>query len=309
MLARLRPGFRALDEAVESVVRTCQPVLTITAAPAFASRWLVPRLSRFSAAHPNIEIRVDATTKVVDLTRSPADVAVRMGRGGWPDVHAEKLAPHDVFPVCAPAFRDRLRRPADLARVPVIHDEGTIFPWADWFRSAGIARVPTPRRADLQRPRSRPRSGPCRPGCRPCVGDDRGRRHRRRPAHPALSDHLQDPRILLAPGHSGEAAPENRASLQILARRGGGPDTAPAHLIVRLNVVARSGIDVSRCGRSQGRTAGDAPAGSRTAPVPSRSTRHALCLQCDADPMVRRDTRCLPAQSLAAPCSGSEPAS
>jgi DNA-binding transcriptional LysR family regulator len=85
---------------------------------------------------------VDATTKVVDLTRSPADVAVRMGRGGWPDVHAEKLAPHDVFPVCAPAFRDRLRRPADLARVPVIHDEGTIFPWADWFRSAGIARVP-----------------------------------------------------------------------------------------------------------------------------------------------------------------------
>lgn len=130
-LARMRPmldaGFR---------------ILTVTAGSAFASRWLVPRLSRFTSAAPEIELRFVATAELVDLATTDVDCAIRMGRGGWPGVMADRLMPQTVFPVCAPSLLPRLRRPADLADVPVIRDEGSLVSWAEWFAAVGVASPP-----------------------------------------------------------------------------------------------------------------------------------------------------------------------
>ncbi|MCX5570480.1 LysR substrate-binding domain-containing protein [Kaistia nematophila] len=140
-LPALQAGFRSIAEALALIDADQRGMLTITTAPTFAARWLVQRLGRFTRDHPDIEIRFVATTDVIDLARSDVDCAIRLGRGAWPGVAAEPLTPQPFFPVCAPAWRDQLRRPADLASVPVIADEGTMVDWDAWFLATGEAPV------------------------------------------------------------------------------------------------------------------------------------------------------------------------
>ena len=137
-LPHFRQGFRALADGIGAIEESHRGTLTLTAAPAFAARWLVPRLGRFTREHPEIEIRFAASVALVDLNHSDIDCAIRLGKGDWPDVEAEKLLAQPFFPVAAPEWAGRLRAPADLATVPIIHDEGTMVAWGDWFRAAGL---------------------------------------------------------------------------------------------------------------------------------------------------------------------------
>lgn len=145
-LVRIRPmleaGFRMLADAIGALAAERAGVLTVTTGSAFAARWLVPRLRRFTDANPEIELRFVATSDPVDLAISDVDCAIRMGRGGWPGVMAERLMPQTVFPVCAPSLAARLNSPADLGRVPVIRDEGSLISWAEWFAAAGVTSPP-----------------------------------------------------------------------------------------------------------------------------------------------------------------------
>lgn len=136
-LPALQAGFRSIAEALALIDADQRGMLTITTAPTFAARWLVQRLGAFTRANPDIEIRFVATTDVIDLARSDVDCAIRLGRGAWSGVVAEKLLPQPFFPVCAPVWRDRLGEPADLGNVPIIADEGTMVDWDAWFRAAG----------------------------------------------------------------------------------------------------------------------------------------------------------------------------
>jgi DNA-binding transcriptional LysR family regulator len=145
-LLRIQPmldaGFRMLADAIGALAAERAGILTVTAGSAFAARWLVPRLSRFTGPNPEIELRFIATAAAIDLASSDVDCAIRMGRGGWPGVLAERLIPQTVFPVCAPSLAARLRSPADLGDVPVIRDEGSLISWAEWFAAAGVASPP-----------------------------------------------------------------------------------------------------------------------------------------------------------------------
>src|SRR5690606_13879241 len=81
ILPRLAAGFRELDAAVSSARRHEANILTISVAPVFASKWLVPRLSRFADRRPDIRVRLDATTTLIDLETSDVDLAIRVGGG------------------------------------------------------------------------------------------------------------------------------------------------------------------------------------------------------------------------------------
>ena len=137
MLPHLEIAFRHLADAVSAATRDQEGVLTITAAPDFASRWLVPRLSRFTQAHPQVELHFVSTAAILDLARDDIDLGVRMGRGGWPNVAAELLIGQAIFPACTPALAARLATPADLAHVPVLRDNGVMVGWSDWFAGIG----------------------------------------------------------------------------------------------------------------------------------------------------------------------------
>ena len=110
--------------------------LRISAAPTFARHLLMPVLSEFQDAHPDITVDIDTSQDRVDLGENGADIAIRMGTGGWPGVIAEELLRETLVPVCAP------KRRADLAGkkledLPLIHVTTVSEDWARWATATG----------------------------------------------------------------------------------------------------------------------------------------------------------------------------
>ena len=138
----LQAGFQTLAAAAAGLASHDEGVLTLTVGSVFASRWLVWRLNRFTSAHPELEVRLVATGKILDIDRSDIDCAIRFGAGRWPDVNAELLGGTTSTLVCNAALAGRLTHPADLSSVPVIHDLATMLSWENWFAAAGIVPMP-----------------------------------------------------------------------------------------------------------------------------------------------------------------------
>lgn len=146
-LPLLREGFDGLERAVERLRagRASGP-LVVSVPPSYAARWLIPRLERFQARHPEIELHLSATTRVVDFATEEVDVAVRYGGGRYPGLFVERLTREEVIVVCAPALASGLREPADLAGATLLHDDNATwdpsFPdWTLWLRLAEAGGV------------------------------------------------------------------------------------------------------------------------------------------------------------------------
>lgn len=93
--------------------------------PAFAARWLLPRIERFHTAWPDTDVRLDMQLKAVDFQAQRIDIGVRYAAGEWPGLIAEKLMDEDIFPVCSPNLKntsDCLSTLAELANQTLIHD-------------------------------------------------------------------------------------------------------------------------------------------------------------------------------------------
>lgn len=122
--------------------------VSITCTPGFASLWLIPRLSRFTASHPQVDVRLSATLEVLDLQRSGIDIAVRFvpKRDGL----GAPLFEETVVPLCAPALCNAgphpLRTPADLAEhslltVDVPQGMAPTVEWEPWLKIMGLSDV------------------------------------------------------------------------------------------------------------------------------------------------------------------------
>lgn len=138
---RLSAGFRELAQAVALAGEATECTLVVSVAPAFASKWLLPRLSRHFARHPNVLLRIDASARIADLDHSDIDIAIRLGDGKWPDSRAELLLAQEVFPVCAPSIAAKLKSIEDLAQTCAITDERAMISWDSWFKAAGAEPV------------------------------------------------------------------------------------------------------------------------------------------------------------------------
>lgn len=149
-------SFDLMERAVERLRqgRDHGP-LVVSASPAFAARWLIPRLARFQQRHPDIDLRLSATIRLVDFATEDVDLAIRYGAGHYPGMHVERLKAEEVVPVAAPHMAEKLKNVADLLEVPLLHnsamDWDTTFPtWPSWLDNAGIEVPPglKPRRFD-----------------------------------------------------------------------------------------------------------------------------------------------------------------
>lgn len=148
-LPDIRAGFDRLSLGMARLKESSsQNTLKLTVSPAFAAKWLLPRIERFSAQEPETDLLLDTSQRLVDLVAQRIDVGVRYGTGHWPGLVAEKLMEEAVFPVCSPAFlwqRD-IRTPADLLALPLIHDmtgarDAGYVTWASWFERVGIPQA------------------------------------------------------------------------------------------------------------------------------------------------------------------------
>lgn len=144
-LAALRSGFERFEEAVR-ILQASQrsSSLTISVAPSFASKWLLPRIERFYGTQPDMDVRIQASNQLVNFAEENVDLAIRYGSGRYPDVVVEKLIEERVFPVCSPKLLDEgLNDAKDLARFTLIHDDSSeddpsCPTWAMWLTAAGI---------------------------------------------------------------------------------------------------------------------------------------------------------------------------
>jgi LysR family glycine cleavage system transcriptional activator len=117
---------RGLSEGFETIVAACRDLsdrgrarpLSVTTTPTFAEQWLMPRLSTFWAAHPDVSVTISPTPELSDLRRDGHDVAIRYGAGGWEGLDCEPLLVGDFLVVASPGLAARLAgaAPSVLAR-------------------------------------------------------------------------------------------------------------------------------------------------------------------------------------------------
>ena len=144
-LPLLSDAFDRMERAVErlKVGREHGP-LVISAPPSFAARWLIPRLERFQSRHPEVDLRLAASTRLVDFDTEDVDLAIRYGAGHYGNLHVERLKAEAVVAVAHPRLAASLGSPADLLGATLLHNEGmnwdSTYPdWPGWLKNAGIS--------------------------------------------------------------------------------------------------------------------------------------------------------------------------
>lgn len=163
-LPKMREGFDCLAQAVERLRTHHSPgMLTVSAAPSFAARWLMPRLHRFLVAHPEIDVRISARVRrtsvdgkddvaeraTLESWLDDSNVAIIYGHGHYPGLHVSKLLELMLTPVCSPKLLEGehpLRTPADLKHHMLLHDDtgdmydGESF-WEVWLKAANVSGI------------------------------------------------------------------------------------------------------------------------------------------------------------------------
>ncbi len=137
-------GFAALSSAWRNAQRmNDNKTLTVTAGPAFTSKWLAPRLYEFAQEHPEIELRFSATLRLIDFARDEVDVAIRFGLGNDEGVYSEPLIREWMTPMMTPEMAAEYGTLEKLSQAPLIHDESISFfkqptDWPAWCRAAEL---------------------------------------------------------------------------------------------------------------------------------------------------------------------------
>lgn len=137
---RTSEAFDLLRDAYGRFGRQERTTLTVNTMHTFAAQWLSPRLGKFQLQHPQIAVRMETTTRLVDFAREEVDVVVRAGKGKWDGLASLKLVDVRFTPMLSPelaASIGGLRTPADLLKVPLLDP---MDPW--WDRWFAVHRLP-----------------------------------------------------------------------------------------------------------------------------------------------------------------------
>jgi LysR family transcriptional regulator, glycine cleavage system transcriptional activator len=151
----LAEGLDRLDRGLKRLraPQTAKVVL-VSASQAIMARWLVPGLPDFCERHPQIDIRLDVTDRIVDIAGGAADIGVRCGPGHWPGVAATRLMSEELVAVCSPRLigSSGATPSSDwLSRQTFVNDTSvSAFPdWSAWLRRAGFGTSVVAKRLDI----------------------------------------------------------------------------------------------------------------------------------------------------------------
>ena len=150
-LAEISPALDAIALATEDLTPDPDGQITVSCESNFAVKWLMPRLGGFQALYPEIDVRIDATSKLADLSRYECDLAVRYGSGNWSDLPTDLISESLSFPVGAPGFTQSAHgsmQPSEILACKLLHeDHGAV--WTRWFAEAGMQSVRFPAANEL----------------------------------------------------------------------------------------------------------------------------------------------------------------
>ena len=143
-------GFDSFQAALRSLNRTVQNnVLVLSSGPAFAAKWLAPRVYKFVDAYPEIELRIAANLKLVDFNVDEVDVALRFGEGNYPGLFSEPLFDEVALPLISPDLIERFGGKfgaEEMRKVTLLHDDSTSFMtkvvgWKTWLEKEGLSGI------------------------------------------------------------------------------------------------------------------------------------------------------------------------
>ena len=148
-LPALREAFDRLADAASMLTAAVDGRrLTVSVAPSFAAKWLVPRLGLFEALHPQVDVWVSAGMELVDFNSGEVDLAIRYGTGRYPGLEVIRLMQETVLPVIAPDLLERqpLNDLTDLADHVLLHDgspdaDDSCPDWTMWLAARGVKGV------------------------------------------------------------------------------------------------------------------------------------------------------------------------
>jgi LysR family transcriptional regulator, glycine cleavage system transcriptional activator len=140
LLAATTRALATVGEALQEL-RSDRQVIQLSAAPTFCTKWLVPRLGRFSEKHPHIELRIDATDRIANLANGSVDLAVRYAASVGSKLQYELLFLDEVFPVCSPDLERTLGSdPGNLFKTKLLH-WSTYSRWERWFEATRLGSI------------------------------------------------------------------------------------------------------------------------------------------------------------------------
>ena len=141
--AQVLATMRAATERLRA--QTGKRSVSVTTTHSFAALWLIPRLAGFTRAHPGVDVRITAETRVQDLDRDGLDIAIRHGPASLAGANAVRLMGEKVFPVCSPKLLKKtpLARPADLKNHILLQydDPDGRHPWLHWKTWLEVERI------------------------------------------------------------------------------------------------------------------------------------------------------------------------
>lgn len=118
-------------------------IIELAVLPTFCSQWLIPRLGRFYASHPDITINASARSEMFLFKDSPFDAAIHYGQPNWPGTIADELFREEVLAVGSPALLERssITNAGDILNYNLLHLTSRPDSWHHWFESAGLSSI------------------------------------------------------------------------------------------------------------------------------------------------------------------------
>jgi len=147
-LAQVRPALKALAQAPGASSDPGVTKLRLAVTPTFSREILLPRLALFRHAYPDIELILQVSIPLLNVTAEDADLEIRFGAGGYSGVEELRILSDDVFPACSPEYLhefgpfDGFESAESVARARLIRSP--LEPWRTWFDACGID-LPEPR--------------------------------------------------------------------------------------------------------------------------------------------------------------------
>jgi LysR family transcriptional regulator, glycine cleavage system transcriptional activator len=134
----VRLAFDQLRQGLDETSQRMRKMLRLHAAPSFAAGWLSPRLPRFLALHPDIEVRLSAGTDYSNFANNDFDADIVYGPVRATNVTTISITEETVAPMCAPSLAALITTPADLRRQPLIQSDTKMVRWSHWFEKNGL---------------------------------------------------------------------------------------------------------------------------------------------------------------------------
>jgi LysR family transcriptional regulator, glycine cleavage system transcriptional activator len=141
----LKGAFDQIDHATRQLQHSpVENLLRLKLPPTFAIRWLVPRLARFHALHPLIDVQITTSHETADFDREDVDACIHSDRAVPPGPGYRRLFGEVLLPVCSPGWlkhNARLKQPGDLARHVLLCSLHRPADWPVWLAAAGVPQI------------------------------------------------------------------------------------------------------------------------------------------------------------------------